>query len=64
MKNFINLDKNTSSRLEVLQLKCIETISVNMVEVNCRNENQQYIFIMLPKYVGKLLTKDLINEKD
>ena len=33
-----------------------------MVEVHCLDENQLYIAVMLPKYVGKLLTNELIQK--
>ena len=61
MKNFINLEKDTSSRVEVLQIKYIEKVSVSMVKVHCLDENQLYIVVLLPKYVGKLLTNELIQ---
>ena len=35
IKNFINLEKDTSSRMELLQIKYIEELSVSMVKVNC-----------------------------
>ena len=60
MKNFINLEKDTSSRMKVLQIKYIEKLSDCMVKVNCFDENMLYIVVMLPKYVGKLLTNELI----
>ena len=44
----------------VFLVKYIETISVSMVKVNCCNEKKQYI-VMLPKYVGKVFTKELIQ---
>ena len=56
MKNFKYLEKDTSSPMEVLQIEYIEKLSVSMVEVHCLDENQLYIAVMLPKYVGKLLT--------
>ena len=62
MKNLINLEKDTLSRMEVLQVKYIEKITVSMVKVNCYNEKKkQYVVVMLPKYVGKLLTNELIQ---
>ena len=58
MENFINLKKDTSSRMEMLQIKYIEKLSV---KVHCLHENQLYIVVMLPKYVGKLLTNELMQ---
>ena len=34
MKNFRNLEKDTSSRMAVLQIKYIEKLSVSMVKVS------------------------------
>ena len=61
MKNFINQEKDISSRMEVLQIKHIEKISVSMVKVNCFNEKNIYIVVMLSKYVGKLLASELMQ---
>ena len=33
-----------------------------MVKINCCNENQQYIVVMLSKFVGKLFKKELIQK--
>ena len=33
-----------------------------MVKVNYLDENLQYIAVILPKYVGKLLTKQVIKK--
>ena len=38
MKTLINLEKDTSSLMEVLQIKYIEKISVSMVKVNYYNK--------------------------
>ena len=38
MKHFINLKKDILSRMEVLQIKYIEKISLSMVKVNCYNK--------------------------
>ena len=48
--------------MEVLQKEYIEKLSVSMVEVHCLDENQLYIAVMIPKYVGKLLTNELIQK--
>ena len=32
-----------------------------MAKVHCLDENQLYIVVMLPKYVGKLVTNELIQ---
>ena len=37
----INLEKDTSSRIEVLQIKDIEKITVSMVKINYYNDKKK-----------------------
>ena len=57
LKKIIHLD-----RIEVLQIKYVEKNSISMAKVHCRDENQLYIAVLLPKYVGKWLTKELTQQ--
>ena len=47
---FLNLEKDTTTRLNVFRIKDMEKISSDMVKVNCYNEDKEYTIVMLPKY--------------
>ena len=58
---FLNLEKDTTTRLNVFRIKDMEKISSDMVKVNCYNEDKEYTIVMLPKYIGKQLTKEMAH---
>ena len=46
---FLNLEKDTTTRLNVFRIKDMEKISSDMVKVNCYNEDKEYTIVMPSK---------------
>ena len=58
---FFYLEKDTTSKFNVFQTKDMENLSFSIVKVNWYNEKNQFILIIVPKCVGKLLTEEMVH---